>query len=266
MKICCQLPISMPRNTYGPYYDLLMRDYELFKDDATEIHIRDVPSGLTDPELIAYYGFRTLNDAENARAMIGAGRQGFDGIAGACYFDSGIKTASNLLPIPVVGAAESAMHLAGMIGHKFAVITSEPAWVMEMETHLAHLGFTGQAISHRPVRSLRLAMADLFAGMMKGEPRPLIEDFSTVAKGCIEDGADTLIVGCGLVSPVLTVHAVREISGAPIIDPMIASLKTAEMMVKLAKAGMPVKSGRGLYQSPTEALREKWLLGLTIAR
>jgi allantoin racemase len=255
----------MPRENYGPYYDLLMRDYELFKNDATEIHIRDVPSGLTDPGLIAYYGFRALNDAEIARAMIGAGRQDFDAIAGACYFDSGIRIASSLLPIPVVGAAESAMHLAGMIGHKFAVITSEPAWVMEMEAHLAHLGFTGKAVSHRPVRSLRLAMADLFEGMMKGEPGALIKDFSAVAKGCIADGADTLIVGCGLVSPVLTVNAIREISGAPIIDPMIASLKTAEMMVNLSRAGMLVKSGRGLYDRPGEALREKGLRCLNMA-
>lgn len=259
MKICCQLPISMPRKHYGPYYDLLMRDYELHKDDATEIEIRDVPAGLTDPDLIAYYGFRALNDAEIARAMISAGSEGIDAIAGACYFDSGIRTASNLLPIPVVGAAESAMHLAGMIGHRFAVITSEPAWVMEMETHLAHLGFSGRAISHWPVRSLRLPMAELFAGMMKGDPGPLIEDFTIVAKACIEEGADTLIVGCGLVSPVLTVNEIREISGAPVIDPMVASLKTAEMMVKLSKAGMPVKSGKGLYQRPSEVLREKGL-------
>jgi allantoin racemase len=254
MKICCQLPISMPREHYGPYYDLLGRDYELFKDDATQIEIRDVPSGLTDPDLISFYGFRALNDAEIARTMIGIGRQDVDAIAGACYFDSGIKTASTLLSIPVVGAAESAMSLAGMIGHRFAVITSEPAWVGEMETHLAHLGFSGRAISHRPVRSLHLPMADLFAGMMTGEPGPLIEDFSLVAKGCLEDGADTLIVGCGLVSPVLTVHGVREISGVPIIDPMIASLKTAEMMAGLSRSGMPVKCGRGLYQRPDAAL------------
>lgn len=254
MKICCQLPISMPRENYGTYYELLMRDYGLFKEDGTEIVIRDVPSGLTDPDLIAFYGFRALNDAEIARAMIRTGRQDFDAIAGACYFDSGIRTASTLVSIPVVGAAQSAMSLAGMIGHRFAVITSEPAWVTEMETHLAHLGFAGRAISRRPVRSLRLPLADLFAGMMKGDPGPLIEDFSAVAKGCLEDGADTLIVGCGLVSPVLTVSGVREISGAPIIDPMIASLKTAEMMAGLARSGMPVKCGRGLYQRPDAAL------------
>lgn len=264
MKICCQLPISMPREHYGPYYDLLMRDYELHKDEATQIEIRDVPSGLSDPDLIAYYGFRALNDAEIARAMIRLGSENFDAISGACYFDSGIRTASNLLTIPVVGAAESAMYLAGMIGHRFAVITSEPAWVMEMETHLSHLGFTDRAISHRPVRSLRLPMADLFAGMMKGDPGPLIKDFSTVANGCIEEGADTLIVGCGLVSPVLTVNGIRELSGVPLIDPMIASLKTAEMMVTLSKAGMPVKSGKGLYQRPGDALREKGFLCLNI--
>lgn len=265
MNICCLLPISMPREIYGPYYDLLMKDYILFKDDATNICIRDVPTGLTDPELIAYYGFRTLNDAEIVRAMVMAGYEHFDAIAGACYFDGGVKIASNILSIPVVGAAESAMCLARRIGNKFAVITAEPAWVIEMEAHIQQLEFSGHAISCRPVRSLSVSMKDLFEGMLKDEPEPLIEDFTAVATGCIEDGADTLIVGCGLVSPVLTVHGVREISGAPIIDPMIASLKTAEMMAKLSKAGMPIKSTRGIYPIPTEELREKGLRNLNMA-
>ena len=139
MKICCQLPISLPREEHKLYYDLLMKDYLLSKDEGTEISIKDVPAGLADSESIRYYGLRELNDAEIVKAMITAGAEGFDAIAGACYFDSGIKTASSLLSIPVVGAAQSAMHLACMVGNKFAVITSESAWVNEMEHHLMQL-------------------------------------------------------------------------------------------------------------------------------
>ena len=49
---------------------------------------------------------------------------GFDAIAGDCCFDGAIKAASNLLNIPVVGPAESSMHLGSMMGEHFAVITA----------------------------------------------------------------------------------------------------------------------------------------------
>ena len=47
MKIWCQLPICMPKDVYGKYYDLLMQDYNLFKDKETEVTIKDVPTGIT---------------------------------------------------------------------------------------------------------------------------------------------------------------------------------------------------------------------------
>jgi allantoin racemase len=262
MRICCQLPILLPKEMFGPYYELLMKDYLLFKDDTTEVSIHDVPTGLTDPELTNYYGFRMLNDTENVRAMVKAHAENFDAVAGACYFDSGIKAASNILPIPVIGAAESAMAIASMIGHKFAVITSEAAWVAEMESHMEHLGYRDHAIGYRPVRQLTISMAELFNGMFSGQPGPTIENFRAIAEGCIEEGADTIIMGCGLVSPLLTVNGVREVSGAPVIDPMITSLKTAEMMVKLSRAGMTIKTRKGLYQQPAESTREKGLRDL----
>lgn len=262
MKICCQLPISMPKEVFGPYYDLLMQDYRRFKGPDTDIRIRDVPAGLTDPGLIGYYGFRALNDREIARAMITADSEGFDAIAGACYFDSGIKTASSLLPIPVVGAGESAMHLACMMGSKFAVITSEPDWIVEMSHHLVQLGFERHAIPHKPVRSLSLPMDKLISAMMGGDVGAVVDDFRAVADACLADGADVLIAGCGLISPMLSANGVNAVSGAPIVDPMISALKSAEMLVKLSASGMPVKSNCGLYRRPDDNTRRKGLSDL----
>lgn len=37
MKIVCQLPIAMPAAQFGGYYDLLMQDYTLHKNDDTQI-------------------------------------------------------------------------------------------------------------------------------------------------------------------------------------------------------------------------------------
>lgn len=242
MKIWCQLPICIPREVYGNYYELLMQDYDLFKDKETEVTIKDVPTGIIDPELISYLGFRMVNDTENIRSMLRAESEGYDAIAGACYFDTGIKGARNLVSIPVVGAAEASMHLACIMGNSFAVVTSEPMWVKEMEHHLKALGFAHSAISHRPVRSLTIPFEEFVKCMMSGNFSLVIENFSEVSKKCLEDDAEVIIAGCGLVSPMLTTKGVREIEGAPIIDPMVVSLKFAEFMARLSKAGMKMKS------------------------
>ena len=135
MKISCHLPISMPPEVFGTYLDLLRESYEMFKEKDTEITIKDVPSGIKQFELVYYYGFRMANDQEILKTMVAAEAEGYDAIASACYFDSAVKAASNLLTIPVVGPAESAMSLASMMGTRFAVITSDELFVAEKEHH-----------------------------------------------------------------------------------------------------------------------------------
>ncbi|HSB05664.1 MAG TPA: aspartate/glutamate racemase family protein [Thermodesulfobacteriota bacterium] len=264
MKIWCQLPIAMPKDVYGGYYELLMQDYNLFKDKETDITIKDVPTGIIDPELINYLGFRMVNDTENIRSMLQAESEGYDAIAGACYFDTGIKGARNLLSIPIVGAAEASMHLACIMGNSFAVVTSEPTWIKEMEHHLKELGFGHSAISYKPVRSLTIPFDEFVKCMMSGNFDSVIKNFIEVSKRCLEDDAEVIIAGCGLVSPMLTTKDVREIDGAPIIDPMVVSLKFAELMAKLSKAGISIKSTRGLFTMPSSKNRIKGLKELRL--
>jgi allantoin racemase len=227
----------------------------MFKDEDTQITIKDVPGGVVDPGLLSCLGFRQINEAENLKSIIKAEKEGYDAVAGACYFDSGIRAASTLLSIPVVGPAEASMHLAAMMGNKFAVITSEASWINEMEHHLMVSGFTAAAISKQPVRALALPMNDLFQCLMTGNHDPVKEDFIKVAERCLNDDADVIIAGCGLISPILTINNLTEIGGAPVIDPMIASLKMAELMGKFFKSGLPVKTKKGLFQTLPDELK-----------
>jgi len=249
VKICCLLPIIQPQSEFEEYYKLLYKDYSMVKRPDTEVVIKDIPTGLSRPELISYLGFRFLNDREILRAMILTEREGYDAIAGACYFDGAIKEGANLLDIPVVGPAEASMHLASMIGEHFSVITSDPEWVGEMEGHIVACGMRDFALAHRPVRSLTLPF-ETFAGCLIGDYRPVIEDFTRVARTCIEDGADVIIPGCGLYSPMLTQSGIVEFEGVPIIDPMLVSLKVAEMLVDFSKAGIKFRAGHGRFSRP----------------
>lgn len=247
MKILCQLPVSMPKAEYTNYYELLQRDYDLIKRPETETVIRDVPSGLPEPEMVSYFGLRQANDREILKSMLQSEAEGFDGIAGACFSDGSIRAAGSLMDIPVVGPGETSMYMARMMGRCFAIITSDPP--PETEHYMDTLGMRAYAIQNRPVRRLTLD-PETFVQCLEGEYGPVVDNFEMQAIGCIEDGADVLIAGCGLISPMLTVNEIREIRGAPIIDPMQVALKNTEMMVDFRAAGMSMISNKGLFLKP----------------
>jgi Asp/Glu/hydantoin racemase len=74
-----------------------------------------------------------------------------------------------------------------------------------------------------------------------------IKKFQELSLRCIEDGAEVLVVGCGLMSPALIQAGVTEINGAAIVDPLSVSLKLTEAMVDLQKAKLPVVSRKSAY-------------------
>jgi len=265
MKICALLPISMPKAVFGSYYDLLMRSYDLVKDGDTEVEIRDVPEGLKDPALMSFRGFRDLNDAEIVKAMLNAEREGFDAVSGACYFDSGVRTGNNLLSIPVVGAAKATMHMAGLMGRKFAVVTSEPVWVPFMADHLIKLGFAPFAVSHRPVRAMTMPLESMIGDLLSGRYDKIVENFLETCRECLVDGAEVIIAGCGLISPIFPVKGIAELEGALILDPMAMALKMTETLTKLKMSGMQVKSQKGMSLKAPKELMAKGLKELKMA-
>lgn len=264
MIISCHLPISMPAEIYGPYLDALTESYDRFKDQDTRIIIKDVPHGIKQFELVYYSGFRAANDREILKTMIAAEAEGVDAVAGACYFDSAIRAASALLSIPVVGPAEAAMSMAAMMGNHFAVVTSDALFVEEMAHHLRQLGFADKAVTHHPVRAMTLSPDELIGSLLSRQYKPIIDNFLSVARDCLKDGADVVIAGCGIVSPALTLGKIVEIDGAPIIDPMIIALKTAELFATLKKSGMRIKSVKGLYRHPPDDLKAKGIQELCL--
>jgi len=247
MEIWCQLPISMPEShpAYEPYYALLRAGYDTVKRPDTKVTVKDVPTGLAGPDEITYVGKRFLNDREILTSMLQAETEGYDAVAGACFFDGAVRAAQQMMTIPVVGPAQVSMQLAALLGTRFAAITSDPRWIPEMEAHISEVGMREHAIGYKPMRAITLA-PDVFFGCLGGDYQPAVDNFAEIAEGCIDDGADVLIAGCGLLSPMLTAAGLHQISGVPVLDPMLVSLKYAEMLVDYRQSGMPVKSTAGL--------------------
>ncbi|MFH1652114.1 MAG: aspartate/glutamate racemase family protein, partial [Chloroflexota bacterium] len=195
MKIWCQLPVKLPLPEYQSFYDLVRTNYEMVKRPDTEIAVRDVPTGM--PSGVAdYLGLRPIHDRELLKSMLRAEKEGCDAVVGACFFDGAILAAGNLMDIPVVPIAETAMHLARIMGSRFAIVTTRPRYVPIMEAHLQEVNMRLFAIEPHPVR--HLARGENFSPPRKpGDEGPFIEDFRNTARECIRDGAEVIIVGCG---------------------------------------------------------------------
>ena len=136
MKLWCQLPARMPPSTFKFLYELKQKDFDLVKRPDTETVIKDVPTGFENLGLFSYLGLVQVNDREILKSMLRAEKEGYDAVAGLCAFDGAIRTARNLMDIPVVGPGEASLYLARMMGSRFALITPLPGLVPQTRQHL----------------------------------------------------------------------------------------------------------------------------------
>ncbi len=262
MKLWIQLPAQRPTGKEDPkaYLDIIGK----VKRADTEISFQPVPAGPGISSLggFGYQGIRFFNDRailQNARRAEG---EGFDAVVMSCYFDPALKPARQLMSIPVVGASESSMLMANLMGLRFAVVTSDYRFVDDMMENIRSYGMAERAIAVRPVRAINLD-EKAFLGCLGGKFQNLVEDFTQVGRGCIQDGAQVLIAGCGAMSPALTQAGLLQIDRVPVIDPLIAGIKVAEMMVDWKQGGFPAVSRRGFFEDiPAEIYDQASRAGL----
>ncbi len=237
--------------TRNPFYlDILKVNLEKVKRKGTTIDIKIPQVGLTKHEYIPYSYFRFLNDREILAGTLQAQEENYDGAIIACFRDPCLREARETIDIPIVGPAESSMLLAHLMGNKFGIITIHPKSVLFMEENIDRYGFRKRAISNA-VRSLTLSLEEQVEGL-KNHGK-VIEDFSEVAKNAIKDGAEVIICGCCMISPILEVARLKEVERVPIINCVTAAVKILELMVELKNIGVPWISRKNLYALPPES-------------
>lgn len=162
-----------------------------------------------------------------------------DAIVINCFADPAVNAARELTDVPVVGPAEASMMIALMLGHKFGVISTfrnSGPWIelqarnMGIEQKLA-----GAIGVDMPVLELK---KDL-----KKTARYLID----AARNLIDSkGAEVIVLGCTGMAPVARI--VKKELEVPVIEPMAAAFKVAELTVGLKLAHSKI----GLYMTPNK--------------
>ena len=185
---------------------------------------------------------------ESALAAIGvvakiveAEREGVDAVIANCMDDPGVEAAREMVSIPVIGPAETSMHVAAMLGHKFSVIAVLEADERPFFDHATKAGVASRLASVRAINIPVLELQDRDRTI-----RALVEQSVRAVR---EDGAHVLIFGCtgmaGMAGDVEEGLRREGIIDVPVIDPAVLSFKMAE-----ALGGMGLSHSKRTYPTP----------------
>jgi allantoin racemase len=155
----------------------------------------------------------------------------------ACFDDTGLDAARALADAPVVGIGEAGFHLASLLAHRFAVVTTLARSVPVLENNLLRYGLDRRCTRVRAADVPVLELDNPLSGA-----RHKID--TEVKRALDEDHAEAIVLGCAGMADLAASLAAE--FGVPVIDGVAAAVVLAE---GLAAIGLKT-SKRGGYASP----------------
>ena len=154
-----------------------------------------------------------------------------------CFADPAVNAARELTDIPVVGPAEASMMIALMLGHRFGVISTfrnSGPWV---ELQARNMGIEEKLAGAIGV--------DIPVLELEKDFKKTVRYLINAARNLIDSkGAEVIVLGCTGMAPVARI--IKKELGVPVVEPMTAAFKMAELMVSLKLNHSKI----GLYMTP----------------
>lgn len=145
----------------------------------------------------------------------------YDAFIIACYSDPGLYACREITDKPVLGIAESSMHLASILGHKFSIVTIMPRVKPMLENLVSFVGLESKCASIR--------CTDLTVLEIEENPERAVEELIVAAKKAIaEDGAEVICLGCAGMG--LLDKRIQDAVGVPVLDGTVSAVKLAEVL------------------------------------
>ena len=238
-------------------------------DPSVTVEPHGFPAG-TRPEditedIMQYPYIRLLCERIVCEAALTAEQDGFDAMTIGCNLDIGLRPARSIANIPVVSVTESSMHVACMLGRRFAFITISSflkshltvsveenglkdrlACVLTMEIPSDHHVDNAETHGQRPI--YRFVTED------KAEAEKI---FLVACEKAIALGADVLIPGEGILNEFVYERNLTHCNGVPILDAN-ATLWNCGIMMANLRAKSKITTSRGYcYKKPGDDLMKR---------
>lgn len=230
--------------------DTLKKEYiNQYKRPDTEVSVVSLGKG---PHHVEYYSYEALVIPEVLRLVKKAEREGYDAAVIGCFYDPGLHEAREISNIIVTAPCESSLHLAATLGNKFTIIVGRRKWIPIVEKNVTNYGLRDKLLSIKPV--------GLGVHEFRKDREETKKRLANIAREAVNEGAEVLILGCTALFGLF--KELQESVGVPVIDPIIASLKYAELLVEIKRCTGWSHSKVGEYEPPPEKEIKEWGLEL----
>jgi allantoin racemase len=169
---------------------------------------------------------RTLADIAVTAAGIDAARRGADAVVINSMSDSGLAALRSRLPIPVVGACQASLAIAGTLGHRIGIITMWPQWHALYPPAGAPLGPVS-----RVAAILDIGVRPDAEALLAGREEEVFPQLDAACRTAIDGhGADVIVLGS------TTMHqAWQHLAGTlsvPVINPGAIAHQVAQLLLR----------------------------------
>lgn len=242
MKIWYQSALDLHASATN-YGATLARHFERVQSPGTEVILRGrgaVAEGVPMADIIGspVLYWKAITPVF-VQAVLDAERAGADAFVIGTFSEPIVPELRSLATIPVVTMPEASMLLACSVAPHFALVTLSHVAVPYMHKTIATHKL-GDRVSGVYVVDEVMEEEDLDKEF--DAPGPYLERFRAVCRLAIRDGAQAILPAEGMMASVVVSNGVQEVDGAPIVDPIAASIIFAEMAAR-------VRARTGLYHS-----------------
>ena len=214
---------------------------------GSTLEVRGVAAGTTN---LRFKAFDFLNNRALLQSVLTAQEDGFDAVALGCFLDPVLDELKELIDIPLFSLGECGMHVAAMLGRRVALLSHTASLNVKFHGDLVHKYGLAQQVG--PMVGFELPLAELEAGLA-GDADACLARIRAAGRDAIAQGADVIVLACGLMNLVAIRNGLTEIDSVPVLDISGTLMKLTEAMVVLRRTS-GVRIGRtGYFERPDRA-------------
>lgn len=201
---------------------------QVLSPDA-KVAVRNIPDA---PPYIETEYEKELAAPLVVREVLRASKEGFHGVIINCFDDPGLEASREVSDIPVFGIGETSLMVAMLLGYNVGIVSTGREWSTLYRRRASQLGIEKRVVYisgiEVPILELRKDV-DKVVGLLAEE----IEKAKDL-------GVDVIVLGCG--GFIGLADKLSRVTGVPVVDPTLTTLKVAEAFVKLGLRHRKVKS------------------------
>lgn len=217
----------------------------------TEVELRGTRGGIADQ----YRFFATQDTQDVLESVVYARHNDVDGFAIGNVLDPGLEEAREVFSGPVTGFTELSALMSCMLGEHTTAIPIHPKHEPPARELLRKYGLS-ERVSVRP---MTVELDEMANGFTDDDIRDdIIEEFETVVgEAVVEEGAEVVIPGAGILSMFLNDAGIEELHGVPVVDGIRLLVGMTETMVDMYDAGTVATSRKSKYQGPSDEFMDE---------